>query len=210
MWQSISYYALLALECLAGMFGIRLYEEPQYKLLDRVGERVEIRRYAPRVAAEVTLPNTGKDARGDAFQLLFDYISGANRGTSGSDKIAMTVPVAVRDRELISMTVPVAISGRNGSLRMRFFLPAIYDIRNAPRPIDERVELNPIPAQTVGTLRYSGSGRDAHAQESKLIAALKGSAWQALGPAYTLYYDAPFTLPFLRRNEAAVGVGEAR
>ncbi|HUW73874.1 MAG TPA: heme-binding protein [Methyloceanibacter sp.] len=85
MWQSISYYALLALESVAGVFGIRLYEEPQYKLLDRVGERVEIRRYASRVAAEVTLPNTGKDARGDAFQLLFDYISGANRGTSDTD-----------------------------------------------------------------------------------------------------------------------------
>ena len=28
------------------------------------------------------------------------------------------------------------------------------------------------------------------------------------GEPYTLYYDAPFTLPFLRRNEAAVVVIE--
>jgi len=33
-----------------------------------------------------------------------------------------------------------------------------------------------------------------------------GSKWQPIGEAYTLYYDAPFTLPFLRRNEAAVAV----
>jgi len=210
MWQSISYYALLSLESVVGVFGIRLYEEPGYEVIGRASDRVEIRRYAPRLAAEVALPDTGKDARGDAFRLLFDYISGANRGASGADKIAMTVPVAVRDRELISMTVPVATSDRNGSVRMRFFLPAKYDMRNAPRPIDERVELIAIPAQTVGTLRYSGSGRDADAQQSKLIAALKASAWQPLGPPYTLYYDAPFTLPFLRRNEAAVGVGEGQ
>jgi len=53
VWQSISYYAVLALESLVGLFGIRLYEEPRYDVIDRIADRVEIRRYAPRLAAEV-------------------------------------------------------------------------------------------------------------------------------------------------------------
>ena len=53
MWQSISYYAALAVESLIGVFGIRLYEEARYDVIDRIGDRVEIRRYAPRLAAEV-------------------------------------------------------------------------------------------------------------------------------------------------------------
>lgn len=47
MWQAISYYAALALESLIGVFGIRLYEEPRYDVIDRLADRVEIRRYAP-------------------------------------------------------------------------------------------------------------------------------------------------------------------
>lgn len=208
MWQSISYYLLLALESVVGVFGIRLYEEPSYTVVDRLSDDIEVRRYAPRRAAEVRLAGTDADARGDAFKLLFNYISGDNRGPSGSDKIAMTVPVAVREPERIAMTVPVESTKADGIVRMRFFLPAQYNGDAPPQPLDDRVQLITIPAQTIAALRYSGSGRDFEKRQSELIAALKPSAWQPLGQPYTLYYDAPFTLPFLRRNEAAVAVAE--
>jgi hypothetical protein len=38
---------------------------------------------------------------------------------------------------------------------------------------------------------------------------LKDTKWRPSGEPYTLFYDAPFTLPFLRRNEAAVAVVNA-
>jgi hypothetical protein len=53
MWEAITYYAALAIESLIGLFGIRLYEEPLYDVIDRIADRVEIRLYAPRLAAEV-------------------------------------------------------------------------------------------------------------------------------------------------------------
>lgn len=206
MWQTLSYYALLVIESVIGVFGVRLYEEPAYEVLDRLNNGIEIRRYAPRHAAEVLLPEGGEEARGTAFRLLFDYISGANQGRAGSDLIAMTVPVAVREPERVAMTVPVESANSDGLMRMRFFLPAKYDTESAPPPLDARVKLVTIPPQTIAALRYSGSGRDFEARQSELVAALDATHWQPLGAPYTLYYDAPFTLPFLRRNEAALGV----
>jgi len=208
MWQSISYYALLALESVIGVFGIRLYEEPKYDVIARASDQVEIRRYAPRLAAEVALRGTDKEARGKAFRLLFDYIAGANRGASGSDLIAMTVPVAVREPELLPMTAPVESDETDGRVRMRFFLPTKYALDSAPQPSDERVQLLTVPAQTIAALRYSGSGRDFVSRQSELMTNLEGTDWRPVGQPYTLYYDAPFTLPFLRRNEAAVDVAK--
>ena len=86
MWQSISYFAALAVESLIGVFGIRLYEEARYDVIDRIGDRVEIRRYGPRLVAEVDLAVAGEAGRSEAFRLLFAYIAGANRAlVSGSD-----------------------------------------------------------------------------------------------------------------------------
>jgi SOUL heme-binding protein len=57
----------------------------------------------------------------NAFQLLFAYIAGANRSVSGNERIAMTVPVEMRDAEHIAMTVPVETSETGATIRMRFF-----------------------------------------------------------------------------------------
>jgi SOUL heme-binding protein len=197
VWQSISYYAALAVESLIGVFGIRLYEEARYDVIDRIGDRVEIRRYAPRLAAEVDLAVPGEAGRSEAFKLLFAYIAGANRASvSGNDRIAMTVPVEVSDKET------------NGTLKMRFFLPAKYSRENAPKPLNPQVRLVTTSGETIAILRFSGSGHDFAERQTELIASLVGLRWQPSGEPYTLNYDAPFTLPFLRRNEAAVAAVE--
>jgi hypothetical protein len=124
MWQAVSYYAVLVIESVVGVFGIRLYEEPRYTVIARPADHVEIRRYTPRLAAEVELPQGGDAARSQAFQLLFDYIAGANRSARGAEKVAMTIPVSVRDNERVAMTSPVDVSEDGEAMRMRFFLPA--------------------------------------------------------------------------------------
>jgi hypothetical protein len=90
---------------------------------------------------------------------------------------------------------------------MRFFLPAKYTKEAPPpKPSDTRVRIVALPARTVAALRDSGSGRGAKRKEQTLLETLETSAWQASGRPYTQYYDPPFTIPFLRRNEAAVTV----
>ena len=211
MWRAISYYSALVFESFFGLFGVRLYEEPRYEVIARVADRVEIRRYGPRVAAETQSAIVGEAGSNEAFKLLFAYIAGANQASaSGDGKIAMTAPVEVRKNTLIAMTVPVQNAQQNGGMVMRFYLPEKFSRDRAPEPADARVKIVAAPAETVAIMRFSGSGKDFAAQQNELLEILRASGWRPSGAPYTLYYDAPFTPPFLRRNEAAVAVVEKR
>ena len=207
MWQSIAYYGGLLVESVFGVFGIRVYEEPRYDVIDRVGDRVEIRRYVPRLAAEVDLTSTGDAGRREAFQLLFGYIAGANRAsTLGQDNIAMTTPVEVRSEELVAMTVPVETLDNAGTGHMRFFLPLKYTLDTAPKPLNPRVRLVTVSEETMAALRFSGSTSGIVERKAELMGRLANAKWRPDGEPYALFYDAPFTVSFLRRNEAAVAV----
>jgi hypothetical protein len=202
--QAIPYYCLLAVESLVGVFGLRLYEEPRHTVVDHVGA-VEIRQYESRVAAMVEFSGPGEAERSEAFRLLFAYIAGANsRSPDAKDHIAMTAPVDVRNSDRFAMTTPVQTSAS----RMRFFLPADYDLATAPSPTDSRVKIEAVPAEKLAVFRFTGLAAGASQRQKQLISALAGSKWRPVGEAFMLFYDAPFTLPFLRRNEAAVEVEE--
>jgi hypothetical protein len=110
----------------------------------------------------------------------------------------------------VAMTVPVQTTEADGTLQMRFFLPGKYIREDAPRPLDPRIRLVTTSGETIAILRFSGSGHDFTERQTELIDRLAGLKWQQSGAPYTLNYDAPFTLPFLRRNEVAVAVMEAR
>jgi hypothetical protein len=212
MWLNIAYIANLAFESFVGIIGIRLYEEPSYEIVARLRDRVEIRRYAPRLAAEVVISGAGKAKMEDAFRLLFAYIAGANQAKEkgGSTKIAMTVPVEVHMKERLAMTVPVQVSETGDSVRMLFYLPSNVSADAAPKPADGRVRIVTVPGETIASLRFSGSVDISHARQLELIGILKESRWRPMGTPYLLGYDPPFTLPFLRRNEVAVEVSETR
>ncbi len=214
MLRALASVAGLVLLSGCSVFGVRSgYEQPAYTVLERIGETVEIRRYGPRLAAEATVEAGNPEAgRNEAFRILFDYISGANQGQS---EIAMTSPVEVgSEAEKIAMTVPVETGASdNGRYLMRFFLPGSYTTTTAtaPEPTDPRVQIVEVPEAALAVLRFSGS-RDAERVETRkgeLIKALNGSAWSATGTPTALFYDPPWTLPFLRRNEVAITVTSA-
>ena len=90
-----------------GVFGARFYEEPRYEVLARIDHRTEIRRYAPRLAVQIELPQVDRSGRDEAFRTLFAYIAGANNASgSANARIAMTVPVALELPTRIPMTIP--------------------------------------------------------------------------------------------------------
>jgi SOUL heme-binding protein len=183
------------------VFGVRTAEEPRYEVIDRIGQ-VEVRRYAPRFAAETTVAGKRDDGMNEAFFILAGYIFGGNKR---KEEIAMTAPVAIENGETIAMTAPVATQTSAGGLTMRFFLPASITPSNAPEPNDRRVRL---AEETIAALRFAGTWSESTLalQQRELLTALAGSRWQPSGEPFTQFYDPPFTLPFLRRNEVAVKV----
>ena len=63
-----------------------------------------------------------------------------------------------------------------------------------------------VSEQTVAVLRFSGSTSDIVERKAELLRKLVNAKWRPDGVPYALFYDVPFTLSFLRRNEAAVAV----
>ena len=199
--------ALMLAGC--SVVGIRSgYEEPDFTVVDRIGDDVEIRNYPLRLAAETTVDAAGdRSGRNQAFRVLFEYISGENKSQS---EVEMTTPVEVASTaEEIAMTVPVETAApADGPLTMRFFLPAGYTPSSAPKPTDPRVRLVELPSTTEAVLRFSGWGGDTTVGDKtdQLREALSGSDWTVVGEPTTLFYDPPWTLPFFRRNEVAMPV----
>ena len=169
------------------------YEEPEYAIVKKT-DVYEVRQYKKRTVAEVIY---GEEDSG--FRVLFDYISGANRG---SKEVEMTIPVT-QSKE-IDMTVPVTQSTTDGKMSMRFFLPMQYSKQNAPEPNDERVRIIDLPAEYFAVISYSGFASDGNFEEhyTELKAALDKDGMVIKGPPIKATYNSPFTLPFLRRNEA--------
>ena len=187
------------------VFGIRSgTEEPPHSLVERVGD-VEIRRYASRIAADTTVSGDAYEARGEGFRRLAGYIFGGNRGRT---RIEMTAPVA-QSGERIAMTAPVAQGADASGSVIRFFLPA--GLIDPPKPNDDRVRIVPVPAETVAVLRFSGLATDTAiaTQRTTLLATLAGTRWRPAADFATWFYDPPWTLPPLRRNEVAVPVTDA-
>jgi hypothetical protein len=193
------YYLMTFAEATLGVVGIRgLYEQPHYTVVERLPGSIEIRDYPARVAAESDDTEGGQVA----FPRLFRYITGNN--TSG-EKIAMTAPVSQRG-EMIAMTVPVQTRGQGGV--MRFFLPKEVVDKGPPKPLDSNVRIVTIPAERIAALRFTGwiDRESVEAHNRMLLEGLRQAGIKAVGAPFLLTYDAPFTIPFLRRNEVAVDI----
>jgi hypothetical protein len=193
------------------LVGVRVLEEPAFTVIERLALDLEVRAYAPRLAAETVIDGaTGWEARREGFRRLARYIFGANQAGAG---IAMTAPVAAREGTRMAMTVPVAAATDQArAMVMRFFLPRALTADRAPEPTDPRVRLATHPARQMAVLRWAGAiGPDAtRAMEQQLLARLAPTRWQPDGAPESWFYDPPSTPFFLRRNEAVVPVVSRR
>ena len=183
------------------------YEEPAFTVAATVGT-VEYRMYEPHLIAEtVVADEADRDrAAGIAFRRLFDYISGDNRVRR---EIAMTTPVQQAPTSTkIAMTIPVAQSASPDGWRVSFVVPKQFDLTTVPEPNDRRVAIREVPARLVAVLAFSGRWSDANVDThtKALLAALESTDVSPQGPVATAFYNAPFSLPFMRRNEVMVEV----
>ncbi len=180
--------------------------QPDYEV-ERVVDGIEIRRYRPRVVAETTAEMADWDrALREGFRRLAGYIFGGN---DRKLKIAMTSPVTASHEaggqsERIAMTAPVTSRSEAGGYTVTFMMPKERDLASLPVPRDPRVRLRELPAQRVAVLGYHGTYRGdlARAKQAELLERVRAAGLETRGEPAFAGYDAPSTLPFLRRLEA--------
>merc|ERR1712127_769714 len=125
--------------------------------------------------------------------------------------IDMTEPV-VTTPESIDMTAPV-VTSENGF--MQFILPAEYEfVSQAPVPLSDEVWLVQLEPEVGAGHRYTWYASESRNEEKmeSLMEELKediGDSFNAtLADTRYMFYDPPFTPPFLRRNEVFVKLTE--
>ena len=200
----------LSLGC--SVVGIRTAEELSYDVVTK-DDTIEIRRYAPHVAAQASLDGDQEATQGTLFRVLAGYIFGKN---TDREEIAMTAPVVMNQSKdqngtPIAMTAPVTMTpSETNRWTMAFSMPAKYSLKTLPQPVDERVTLVEMPARTVAVVRYTGSFNNAENRADSLAALTgwldKHPKYRAIGQPFYAGYDPPFTIPFLRRNEVLIEV----
>lgn len=180
-------------------------ETPAYQVERKDGD-IEIRAYAPRIVAEVSVSGAQGQAASAGFRKLAAYIFGANQGGA---KVAMTTPVTQVPGQTIAMTTPVSQMARDGTWLVQFTMPAAYSMDSLPKARDPDIRLTELPAQRQVVMRFSGligEGKLA-SKEGELRSWARGQGLNVAAGPFFYYYDPPWTLPWARRNEVAFVLG---
>jgi len=179
-------------------------EQPKYQIAESSGN-IEIRNYPPMIVAEAEVTGDRSDAIGKGFRTIADYIFGNN---TTAQKVPMTAPVTQQGSEKIAMTAPVTQQGDGNTWRVRFIMPSSYTMDKLPKPNNPAVKLKEVGAKRYAVIRFSGmAGEDSLKRRTKELDAFisaKNLTPQSV-PTYA-FYNPPWTLPFLRRNEVMVEI----
>ena len=191
-------------------------EAPNYDVV-KTESNIEIRQYAPMIIAEVQVNGNRDDSIGDGFSLLAGYIFGNNiakqdiamtapvQQQKGS-QISMTAPVQQQKVEKIAMTAPVQQQKNGDTWQISFVMPSKYSMDTLPKPVNDLVKLKKIPAKQFAVIRFSGTNSDANVKEheEKLMTYIKSKNISIIGSPKYAFYNPPWTLPFMRRNEVMI------
>jgi hypothetical protein len=193
-------------------------EQPKYQVVES-SNNIEIRDYAPMIVAEVDMPGERRDAIKKGFRIIANYIFGNNTTAQklpmtapvtqqDSEKIAITAPVTQQGSQKIAMTAPVTQEGGGDTWRVRFIMPSKYTMETLPKPNNPAIELKEIPGKRFAVIRFSGTaGEESLKRYNKeLDDFLSAKRLTPLSPRTYAFYNPPWTLPFLRRNEVLVEI----
>jgi hypothetical protein len=182
-------------------------EQPKYKIIESKGN-IEIRDYAQMIVAETDVAGERDEAISKGFRIIANYIFGNN---SATQKVPMTAPVTQQGSEKIAMTAPVTQQGEGNTWKVRFIMPSSYSMETLPKPSNPTVELKEVPAKRFVVIRFAGLGGDEnlkhHTNELNDFIMAKNLTPQS-PPTYA-FYNPPWTLPFLRRNEVLIEISAA-
>ena len=181
-------------------------EKPDYKVIQSE-QNIEIRQYDPMIIAEVEVDGKREDAIGDGFRLLADYIFGNN---TVQQVISMTAPVQQKEIQKIAMTAPVQQQSTGKSWRMSFVMPSKYSMDSLPVPNNNRVRLKEILTKKFVVIEFSGTNSNENVieHENQLMNYIEANQIKINGSPNYAFYNPPWSLPFLRRNEVMIEINQ--
>lgn len=178
-------------------------EHAKYTVVEK-HDNVEIRDYAPALVAEVEVSGERQEAIKQGFRMIADFIFGNN---APAKQVAMTAPVIQQAEQNksqpIAMTAPVLQSGSDNKWVVQFVMPSEYTLLTLPKPNNAAVKIKEIPSKRFAVLRFSGfATSDAlQTQTDALKQFMVTKNLNAVSPVQYAFYNPPWTLPFMRRNE---------
>ncbi len=200
---------IIILWSLWGYFSSRV-ENTEYSVIESKNN-YEIRLYPSHIVAQTTVKGTYKEALNQGFRIVAGYIFGGN---TKKESIAMTAPVIEKSvdgkstSQSIAMTAPVMANIEGESHTIAFGMPKSYTLETLPTPNDSRVSLVTVPEKKMAVIRFSWWRTDARVQSKKqeLIDSLKKDNVSAIGGPQYAGYNAPWTPPWMNRNEVLIEI----
>lgn len=180
-------------------------EQAPYIVTDKQ-DNIEIRQYPALIVAEVSVSGDRKTAIKKGFRLIADYIFGNN---IAAQKVAMTAPVTQQENNhKIAMTAPVIQTGEGETWVVRFVMPQNYTIESLPKPVNDVVQLKGIPNSRYAVIRFSGMAGDETLKKHRLEleSFIQKNHFKPISQAIYAFFNPPWTLPFLRRNEIMIQI----
>ena len=209
----IALVAVIALWSVWGFFGSRV-EQADYTVVEKM-DGYEIRDYPGHIVAQTTVNGSSGESMNSGFKILAGYIFGGNKR---KESIAMTAPVVAQKGEVrkvsenIAMTAPVVATALGDLQTISFGMPRSYKLETLPTPDDSRVELVMIPAKKYAVMRFSWYASDSRIRnmQEKLLSMLARDGVATEGSVSYAGYNAPWTPPWMTRNEVLVELKEVR
>ena len=209
--MAIPRFVQFALLLLAFPATVMAIEEPEFQVVEKY-DQFELRYYPAYLVAEVDVQGDFDDAGNQAFRILAGYIFGDN---SIAEEMAMTAPVESREKtasEKMAMTAPVTSTAAvaSGQMTFSFVMERKYTLETLPVPNDGRIRIREVPERTMAVRRYSGRWTEKNylRNQDVLRSSLEANGIEIIGNPTLARYNSPFSLPFMRRNEVMIEVGQ--
>jgi hypothetical protein len=162
------------------------YETAEYKVIKTISNEIEIREYKDLVLATIST-NEAESTNNNNFRTLFKFISGDN----------------AKEQE-IKMTTPVFQQNIHNQKSMSFVMPSDFNKDNLPKPKNKNIKIEFFTNIKLIAIKFSGRSTDDNFNKYQKILEgeiQKNNIAADLKNPINAYYNSPWTLPFLKRNE---------